>query len=217
MATWSAGLEVLIRDRSLVHIGLFLTALIDATGLPFPGRALLVTAGATMATGWSDVLTMTLAAALGATSGDQVWYVAGRLGAGDRITALYCRLSLASGRCEQRARARFERFGPLAIVIGRFVAGVRFVAAPLAGSGGMSYPRYLLYELLGALVWSGLLIALGYVLGTPGRALMARFGSGPILAILIALALAPLVIVLVRLLRRRRHGPGGRFARDAGV
>ena len=65
MATWSAGLEVLIRDRSLVHIGLFLTALIDATGLPFPGRALLVAAGATMATGWSDVFTMTLAAALG--------------------------------------------------------------------------------------------------------------------------------------------------------
>jgi hypothetical protein len=35
---------------------------------------------------------------------------------------------------------------------------------------------------------------------------MARYGSGPILAILIALALAPLVIVLARLLRRRRHG-----------
>src|SRR4026208_2494936 len=122
MATWSAGLEVLIRDRSLVHIGLFLTALIDATGLPFPGRALLVAAGATMATGWgdgptlhpgaaagaplaapgapvatgwSDVLTMTLAAALGATSGDHVWYAAGRLGAGDRTTALSRRLSPA--------------------------------------------------------------------------------------------------------------------------
>jgi membrane protein DedA with SNARE-associated domain len=201
MATWSAGLEALIHDRSLVHVGLFLTALIDATGLPFPGRALLVAAGATMATGWSDVLTMTLAAALGAISGDHVWYAAGRL--------IYCRLSLASGRCERRARSRFERFGPLAIVIGRFVAGVRFVAAPLAGGGVMSYPRYLLYEILGALVWSGLLIALGYALGAPGRALMARFGSGPILAILIALALAPLVIVLARLLRRRRHGPAG--------
>jgi membrane protein DedA with SNARE-associated domain len=207
MATWSAGLDALIHDRSLVHVGLLLTALIDATGLPFPGRALLVAAGATMATGWSDVLTMTLAATLGAILGDHVWYAAGRLGAGDRITALYCRLSLASGRCEQRARSRFERFGPLAIVIGRFVAGVRFVAAPLAGGGAMSYPRYLLYEILGALVWSGLLIALGYALGAPGRALMARFGSGPVLAILIALALAPLVIVLARLLRRRRHGP----------
>ena len=203
MATWSAGLEVLIRDRSLVHIGLFLTALIDATGLPFPGRALLVAAGATMATGWSDVFTMTLAAALGATSGDHVWYAAGRLGAGDRITALYCRLSLASGRCEQRARSRFERFGPLAIVIGRFVAGVRFVAAPLAGSGAMSYPRYLLYELLGALVWSGLLIALGYALGTPGRALMARFGSGPILAILIALTMLGRIVWQSRKLQMR--------------
>src|SRR4026209_1036061 len=106
MAPWSAGLEVLIRDRSLVHIGLFLTALIDATGLPFPGRALLVAAAATMATGWSDVFTMTLAAALGATSGDHVWYAAGRLGAGDRITALYCRLSLASGPRAQRGRPR---------------------------------------------------------------------------------------------------------------
>ena len=207
MATWSAGLDALIHDRSLVHLGLFLVALIDATGLPFPGRALLVATGATMATGWANVATMTLAATLGAVVGDHFWYAAGRLGAGDRITALYCRLSLASGRCEQRARSRFERFGPLAIVIGRFVAGVRFVAAPLAGSGSISYPRYLLYEIIGALVWSGALVALGYALGAPRRALMARYGSGPILAILTALALAPLVIVLARLLRRRRHGP----------
>jgi membrane protein DedA with SNARE-associated domain len=209
MATWWAGLDALIHDRSLVHVGLFLAALIDATGLPFPGRALLVAAGATMATGWTDVATMTLAAALGAIVGDHVWYAAGRLGAGDRITALYCRLSLASGRCQQRARSRFERFGPLAIVIGRFVAGVRFVAAPLAGGGAISYPRYLLYEIVGALVWSGALIVLGYALGAPGRALMARYGSGPILVILTALTLAPLIIVLARLLRRRRHGPAG--------
>ncbi|HEY7204297.1 MAG TPA: DedA family protein [Methylomirabilota bacterium] len=206
MATWTAGLDTLIHDRSLVHLGLFLAALIDATGLPFPGRALLVAAGATMATGWTGVLTMSLAAALGAVVGDHAWYAAGRLGAGDRITALYCRLSLASGRCERQARSRFERFGPLAIVIGRFVAGVRFVAAPLAGGGAIAYPRYLAYEILGALVWSGLLVALGYALGVPGRALMARYGRGPLLAVLIALALAPVVIVLVRLLRRRRHG-----------
>src|SRR4026207_2305583 len=119
MATWSAGLEVLIRDRSLVHIGLFLTALIDATGLPFPGRALLVAAGPTLATGGSDVFPMTPAAALGATSGDHVWYAAGRLGAGDRITALYCRLSLASGRCEQRARSRLARLCPLRLAVAR--------------------------------------------------------------------------------------------------
>src|SRR4030095_9774826 len=133
MATWWAGLDALIHDRSLVHVGLFLAALIDATGLPFPGRALLGAAGATMATGWTDVATMTLAAALGAIVGDHVWYAAGRLGAGDRITALYCRLSLASGRCQQRARSPFARFRPLARVIRRFVAGAGLVGDPLAG------------------------------------------------------------------------------------
>src|SRR5262245_60118458 len=207
MATWSAGLDALIHARSLVHLGLFLVALIDATGLPFPGRALLVAAGATMATGWMDVATMTLATALGALVGDHFWYAAGRLGAGDRITALYCRLSLASGRCERRARSRFERFGPLAIVIGRFVAGVRFVAAPMAGGGALSYPRFLLYEAIGALVWSTAFLTLGYALGAPARTLVARYGSGPILLAVTVLALAPLIIVLARLVRRRRHGP----------
>jgi membrane protein DedA with SNARE-associated domain len=213
MATWSAGLESLIRDRSLVHLGLFLVALIDATGLPFPGRALLVAAGAAMATGWTNVATMVLAGALGALAGDHLWYAAGRLGAAERITALYCRLSLASGRCELRARSRFERFGPLALVLGRFVAGVRFVAAPLAGGGALSYPRFLLYETVGALMWSAAFITLGYAVGAPGRALMARYGTGPIMAGVIALALAPLLIVLVRLARRRRHGPAAAAVR----
>jgi membrane protein DedA with SNARE-associated domain len=207
MATWTAGLDALIQDRSLVYLGLLLVALIDATGLPFPGRALLVAAGATMAAGWGNVAIMSLAAALGALVGDHLWYAAGRLGAGERITALYCRLSLASGRCEERSRSRFQRFGPLAIVIGRFVAGVRFVVTPMAGGGALAYPRFLLYEAIGALAWAGTFITLGYALGAPGRALMTRHGHGPILLGLTVLALAPLIIVLTRIARRRRHGP----------
>ena len=117
-----AGLDALLHDASLVYLGLFLAALVDATGFPFPGRALLVTAGAIMARDWGQVALMTAAGALGAAVGDHLWYAAGRLGAADRLTRLYCKLSLASGRCEARARSRFDRFGPLAIVIGRFVA-----------------------------------------------------------------------------------------------
>src|SRR6185295_13892721 len=115
-AMWTAGLDTLLQDARLVYLGLFLATLIDATGFPFPGRVVLMAAGA-----------------LGAVVGDHLWYLAGHLGAADRLTALYCKLSLASGRCEARARARFDRFGPLAIVIGRFVAGVRVFAAPMAG------------------------------------------------------------------------------------
>ena len=210
MATWTAGLDPLLRDTSLVYVGLFLATLIDATGFPFPGRAVLVAVGAAMAHDWGQVAAMTAAGALGAVVGDHLWYAAGRFGAGDRLTALYCRLSLASGRCQARARSRFDRFGPLAIVIGRFVAGVRIVAAPMAGSGAISYPRFLLFELIGAVAWSGLFLALGYALGAQWRALMERFGGGTLLVGVALLAVAgPLTIILVRLSRRRRHGAAG--------
>jgi membrane protein DedA with SNARE-associated domain len=152
---------------------------------------------------------MTSAGALGAFTGDHLWWAAGRLGAANRLTALYCKLSLASGRCETRARDRFERFGALAIVIGRFVAGVRLFAAPMAGGGALSYPRFLLFELIGAVAWSGLFVTLGYALGAQWHALGARYGRGAAIAALVALTAGPGLIILVRLARRRRHGPAG--------
>jgi membrane protein DedA with SNARE-associated domain len=170
----------------------------------------LIAAGAAMARDWGQVAQMTAAVALGAVVGDHLWYLAGRLGAGDRLTALYCKLSLASGQCQARARSRFERFGPLAIVVGRFVAGVRILAAPMAGSGAISYPRFLLCELIGAVAWAGLFIVLGFALGAQWRVLLERFGGPALVAGLVLLAVAgPAAIVLVRLARRRRYGPAG--------
>ncbi len=210
MATWTAGLDTLLQDASLVYLGLFLATLIDATGLPFPGRVVLVAAGAAMAKDWGHLAAMTAAGALGAVIGDHLWYAAGRLGAADRLTALYCKLSLASGRCEARARSRFGRFGPLAIVIGRFVAGVRILAAPMAGSGAISYPRFLLFDLIGAVAWAGLFVGLGYALGAQWRALFEHYGWGvPLAAVAVLTVVGPASIVLVRLVRRRRHGPAG--------
>ena len=55
MATWTAGLDALLQDASLVYLGLFLATLIDATGLPFPGRVVLVAAGAATAEDWGQV------------------------------------------------------------------------------------------------------------------------------------------------------------------
>jgi membrane protein DedA with SNARE-associated domain len=106
----------------LLHLAVAAATLIDATGLPFPGRILLIAAGA----GAGDplrVVTLTLAGAVGALAGDHLWYFSGRLG-GRRLLNVYCRLSLGSKRCQSRAREYFKRFGPLTVIIGRFVAGL---------------------------------------------------------------------------------------------
>ena len=207
METWLASFDSLFSDTRLVHVGVFLAALIDATGLPFPGRVVLISAGATAGRDGSQVAMLVAAGALGAITGDHIWYVAGRLGAGDRLTALYCKLSLASGKCERRARDRFERFGPFAIVIGRFLAGVRILATP-STSRVISYPRYLLFEVAGAVAWSAVFVVLGWMLGAQWRALMQRYGVGTILAAVVAITIAgAAAVVVVRLLRMRRHGP----------
>jgi membrane-associated protein len=191
----------------LLYVAIFMVATIDAMGVPIPGRLLLIAAGAALAQDWSQAAGLVVGAALGALVGDHVWYTMGRMG-GDRLLGVYCKLSLTSGRCEQRARATFERYGPWAIIVGRFFAGIRIAAAPMLGT--LPYARYLLFEVVGAVVWASVFVLLGYGLGAQWRMLLDRYGIGTALAMLGGLVLVGLAaVVAVRLARRRRHGRAG--------
>lgn len=200
------------RHAVLLHVLVAVATLIDATGLPFPGRVLLIAAGASTTDPWRAV-TLTAAGSLGALVGDHLWYMAGRLG-GRKLLTAYCRLSMGSGHCVSRTRDYFRRFGPFTVVIGRFVAGVRLLSSPLAGTGAITYPRYLAWDLVGAVVWSACFVFLGYLLGDRWRAVVERIGFGR--AMLIAgllLLVGTAATVGWRLWRRRRrHGPVHRLA-----
>ena len=107
----------------------FVASLVDATGLPFPGRAMLVVAGLS-ATARHDVVLLIMTSVLGSLLGDHVLYLAGRRG-GIRLLALYCRLSLGSTRCVETALRCFKRFGAVAVLLARFSTSVRlFVGDP---------------------------------------------------------------------------------------
>src|SRR5262249_61013400 len=79
------------------YVAVFAASVIDATGIPFPARIVLVLAGAVAATSVEVALTIT-AGAVGAVLGDHVLYAAGRRGGGS-VLALYYRPILGSGRC----------------------------------------------------------------------------------------------------------------------
>jgi membrane protein DedA with SNARE-associated domain len=177
----------------------FVASLIDATGLPFPGRLVLVFAGA-VAAGLGDLAVTALLATIGFVIGDHVLFGAGAVG-GRRVLALYCRLSLASQDCVERTLRRFERYGPTAVLFGRFSAGVRLFAAVLAGAGHIRYRSFLLFDLAGSLFYTALWIGLGYLFG---MALLDRIEA---LRILLFLGPAAIVGVLAfRWLRRRWYG-----------
>lgn len=65
----------------------------------------------------------------------------------------------------KRTNRFFERFGPFAIILARFVPVVRTFAPVAAGVGHMSYRRYTLYNAIGAFLWGAGLTLFGWLLG----------------------------------------------------
>ena len=182
------------------YVVVFLSSLIDATAIPFPGRIVLAAAGAFAAAGETSAVMVIALGTAGVVITDHVWYCAGSLG-GDRLLRLYCRLTFSSPDCVQRTTDWFKRFGALTIVVGRFVAVVRVLAWPLARDHGVGYPTFLALDVAAALTWTAIWVGLGWLLG-------ARWAEAPaeIRWISVALAIAAAAgFLATRWWRRRRQ------------
>jgi membrane protein DedA with SNARE-associated domain len=185
---------------------IFAGILLDNAGLPLPGELLLLTFGALARTGQMDLAGGIVLAAAAAMAGDSLGYWLGRRG-GDRLLHGYCRVTLGSGKCLQRAVAFYKLHGAMAVVFGRFVMGVRAFLFPLAGSARMPYTKFLLFDSIGALTWvSGFTLA-GYSFGWQVGSLQEQYGAASAI-LAVALGTCAAVYLLVKLHRRWRHGGG---------
>ncbi len=188
------------------YLIVFTGILLDHAGLPLPGELVLLLFGALAQTGDLNAGLGILVAWAAAVSGDSVGYWLGRVG-GDRALHAYCRLTFGSGQCVQNAVSYYRRHGPATVVFGRFVIGVRAFLTPLAGAARMPFGQFLLVDSLGAVIWSGLFIGVGYGLGLQMEQVHQRYRAGyMIVAGAVAASLA--VYLLMKLYRRRRHGVG---------
>jgi membrane protein DedA with SNARE-associated domain len=142
----------------------FVSTLIDATAIPFPGRLVVAAAGAAAAAGHASVVAVIAFGALGLIIVDHVWYLARPLRS-DRLVRLYCRVTFSSPDCVERTTEWFRRFGAFTIVAGRFVAVVRVLAWPMARDHGVGYPTFLALDVVAALAWSTKWAGLGWLLG----------------------------------------------------
>lgn len=137
------------------------------TGLvitPFlPGDSLLFAAGALAATGSFEIEWLILGLSAAAIAGDTVNYWIGHC-AGKRILAMKGGRLLKREHLERTHRF-YEKHGGKTIVLARFVPIVRTFAPFVAGIGGMSYPRFLVYNAVGGPVWIGIFVFGGYFFG----------------------------------------------------
>jgi undecaprenyl-diphosphatase len=183
------------------YVVAFVVTAIDATGLPFPGRVLLVAAGTMAAAGEVHVVAMILIAAAGAVVGDHVWYVIARW-RGDAMVEFACKVTMRSRGCADRASDLLQKYGPFAIVIGRFLAAVRVFVTAGAMASGMSYTTYLLSEIGGALLWASIFVLLGYGAGGWLRGLVDPQGGATIVAIALIVTAVLASAIVYRRMRR---------------
>jgi membrane protein DedA with SNARE-associated domain len=180
----------------------FWSSLVEAAGIPFPSRVILILTPAFLTTE-RDLLGLIVVGSVGAVLGDHVPYLAGRL-AGTRILALYCRITLASDRCVETTLAYFARFGPAALLFSRFSTSVRLFASACAGCAELTYVRYLVFDAVGTVLYTTLWVLVGAVIGE--RAVVFLTTDRRRWLFLGLVALAACTLLGYRVWRRYRYG-----------
>ncbi len=175
-------------DHLLAEYGYGLVAVVvafEAMGVPLPGESLLIGGGIYCATTHKlSIAWVLVAASIGAIVGDNAGYAIGR-SAGTRVLVRYGR---RFGITEDRmtlGRYLFRRYGGSVVLIGRFVAVLRTFVALLAGANRMPWPRFLIWNAIGGIVWS-----VGYGLAAYEAGELIRRVEAPAAIAMAALAVA---------------------------
>ncbi len=146
----SVGLEFFIHHAYLVLFG-WIAA--EQIGLPIPSVPLLLTAGTLTATHQLRLRLILLSAVCACLVSDSIWYFLGARYGGVMVR-LVCKLSFESATCVRRTGDFFQRHGPRALLVAKFIPGLGAVAAPIAGQSRMPYLSFLAWDTAGALLWS---------------------------------------------------------------
>jgi membrane protein DedA with SNARE-associated domain len=145
-------------------VGVYLALLIEGLGLPFPGDAALAFYGFAAAEGRFHLGAVWLFGTLGYITGALIVYgLSLRYGAAwlDR----FANVPLFNARSMMRTTRLIDRYGPLLLVPGRFLPGVRSVSSYVAGLTRMDFRMFLIYTGIGVTLWCFAWIGLGYWFG----------------------------------------------------
>lgn len=176
------GLLLVVFAESGLLIGFFL-----------PGDSLLFTAGVFAAAGKLSLPVILPGVFVAAVAGDQVGYAFGNRAG----PALFRRPDSRFFKQAylDKAQRYFDEHGPRTIVLARFVPIVRTFAPIVAGAGSMRYRTFVTYNVVGGLLWGVGVTSLGFALG---EAIDIDRYLLPVIAVIVACSLVPVVLELRR-------------------
>lgn len=162
--------------------------------MPFlPGDSLLFASGCFAALGSFNIFTLLAVAWCAAILGDQCNFMIGHF-FGKKIIASGKVKAMTPERIE-KSEAFLDKWGHLAIFLGRFFPFIRTFVPFIAGMGGMKWHSFVLFNVLGGITWSTLFTLLGYFFG--GNEIVQQHFELLIVGI-VAVSIIPAVAGLVK-------------------
>jgi membrane protein DedA with SNARE-associated domain len=161
---------------------LFGLVALEGCGIPLPGETALITAAVLAAGGHFEIAEVIAVAAVAAICGDNTGYWIARLGGRPAIGKIPLARN-ALPKLLPKGEAFFEKHGAKTVLIARFVAGLRIVAAWLAGLSHMRWRKFFAFNAAGGILWATTIGLAAYFFGEKAVQAVTKYGLYAVIAI----------------------------------
>jgi membrane protein DedA with SNARE-associated domain len=180
---------------------------VEDFGVPAPGETVLIAASAYAGAGRLNIVAVGVVAFGAAVLGDNTGYAIGHFG-GRTLVLRYGRYVRLTEERLSKAESFFTRRGGAIVTFARFIEGLRQANGIVAGTTGMHWRKFVLFNALGAALWVGTWTSVGYLAGGHIETIYRQVGRYS-LYLLAAAAVIVIVLIVVRHRRRRNQRPPG--------
>lgn len=153
--------------QTVGYLGVFAIVFLESgmmVGFFFPGDSLLFTAGFLASQNLLDIKVLIIGCFIAAVAGDSVGYYLGKK-FGRKLFNKDKSIWFHKDHL-QRAQNFYDRHGGKTIILARFIPVIRAFAPVVAGVGLMKYKKFVVFNLVGAVLWAIIIPLTGFYLGS---------------------------------------------------
>lgn len=184
------------------YLAVFFLVMLEDFGIPVPGETVLIAAAFFAGVeGHLNIFLVAIFAFIGAVFGDNIGFAIGQYG-GHPLIERYGKYVFLTPDRVGKAEAFFNRNGGKVVIIARFIEGLRQLNGLIAGLSDMEWPKFILFNAIGAALWVGLWTVVGYLGGSHIQTFL-RYQ----LYVTIAAVIGVVLYIIYRfVMRKRKHG-----------
>jgi membrane protein DedA with SNARE-associated domain len=188
-----------LQHYGLWAIGLLIT--LEDFGIPVPGETILIAGAIFAGAGRINVVALGAVAFVAAVIGDNIGFAIGHFG-GRALALRFGKYVFLTEERLNKAEAFFDRRGSIVITFARFVEGLRQANGIIAGITGMHWLRFVIFNAIGAALWVGTWITIGYF---AGNNITTVYHYITLYSYYVLAGLVVLIVGYIVWRRRRRH------------